>query len=80
MLACIIWGYWWLTAALAIIFLFMFPNYYEIIFWGVMYDALYGLSLPQFFGVAYVFSIASILLFLISILLRKLLSAYEPTI
>lgn len=80
MIGSIIWGYWWLTAALAIVFLFVFPSYYEILFWGVAYDALYGSALPQFWNFGYVWSAAAILLFLLSLYLRKLLLAYEPTI
>jgi hypothetical protein len=80
MVASLLWGYWWLTWSLAIVFLFVFPSYYEILFWGIAYDALYGLPIPQFNNFQYVFSCASIALFLISIYLRKLLLAYEPTI
>ena len=69
MLGCVIWGYWWLVWSLAIIFLFIFPSYYEMIIWGVMYDALYGVSL--------MFSLASIGLFIISLYLKKRLFAYE---
>jgi hypothetical protein len=62
MLAVIVWGYWWLTVALAIILLlFIFPNYYEILLWGVIYDALYGHASPRsIWGIAYIFSIGSI--------------------
>jgi hypothetical protein len=80
MLAVIVWGYWWLTVALAILLLFIFPNYYEILLWGVIYDALYGLPLHEYWGIAYIFSIGSIVLFLLSLFLRKMLSAYESTI
>ncbi len=80
MLALIVWGYWWLTWIWAIVFLFAFRDYYEIIFWGVMYDALYGLPLLQFWRFPYVFTLASVVLFFISLFLRKKLSAYEPTI
>lgn len=79
MIASIIWGYWWLTWSLAIIFLFIFPLYYEILFWGVMYDALYGLPLPQFYNLPYIFTISSIILFASAFFLRKILLAYEDT-
>ena len=79
MIASIIWGYWWVTWALAIAFLFAFPMYYEIIIWGVIYDALYGLPLPQFQNFRYVFTLASIILFTIAVFLRKSLIAYEDT-
>ena len=77
MFCCIMWGYWWLTWCAAIVLLFYFPIYYEIILWGVMYDALYGMALPEFWNVRYIFTIASIALFLISFFLRKRLTVYD---
>ncbi len=77
MFCCIMWGYWWLTWCAAIALLFYFPVYYEIILWGVMYDALYGMALPEFWNVRYIFSIASIALFLLSFFLRKRLTVYD---
>jgi hypothetical protein len=74
---CILWGYWWLTWSLIIVFLFYFNLYYEIILWGIMYDAIYGLKLPVFWDIQYVFTISSIILFLIAFYLRKRLIAYD---
>lgn len=73
----IIWGYWWLTWILAIIFLFYFPLYFEIIIWGIIYDSLYGISLPNFWNINYIFTIVSIVLFLFSLILKKRLILYE---
>ena len=77
MFCFIMWGYWWLTWCAAIILLFYFPIYYEIILWGVMYDALYGTALPEFWNIRYIFTIAGITLFLISFFLRKRLIVYD---
>lgn len=74
---CILWGYWWLTWSLIIVFLFYFRSYYEIILWGVTYDALYGLKLNIFWNIQYVFTISSIILLLIAFYLRKRLIAYD---
>lgn len=79
MIALIIWGYWWLTWACAILLLFVFPAYYEIILWGVIYDALYGLPIAQFADFRYMFSLASLILFVIAFYIRKLLLTYEDT-
>ncbi|MDP3962277.1 MAG: hypothetical protein Q8Q03_00190 [bacterium] len=68
MIACILWGYWWLMLSAAIIFLFIFNSYYEIIAWGIIYDSLYG--------VTHMFAIAAIILFMISFFLKKYLFAY----
>ena len=73
----IIWGYWYLTWALAIIFLFIFPMYFEIIAWGIIYDSLYGIKLPEFWNIDYIFTIVSIVLFLISFIIKKKLIIYE---
>ena len=74
---CIIFGYWWLIWALAILLLFYFPIYYEIIAWGIIYDALYGIALPEFWNIKYIFTLASIVLFLISLIIKKRLIIYE---
>lgn len=78
-IASIMWGYWWLTWTLAIVFLFFFPSYYELILWGVMYDALYGLPISQFYNFRYIFTIVTLILFVTSLFLRKSLIAYEDT-
>ncbi len=77
MFCCMMWGYWWLTWCLAIALLFYFPIYFEIILWGIIYDAIYGVPLPEFWNIQYIFTIASIVLFLISLILKKRLIAYE---
>lgn len=77
MFCCIMWGYWWLVWCTAILFLFYFPSYIEIIFMGIMYDALYGVSLPEFWNINYIFTISSIVLFFISFIIRKRLIVYE---
>ncbi len=76
-LCSILWGYWWLTWSLSIIFLFYFPIYFEIIAWGILYDALYAIPLPSFWNINYIFTLVSIVLFLISLILKKRLIIYE---
>ncbi len=61
---------------LAIIFLFTFTSYYEIIGAGIVYDVLYGLPLPQFYNFPYIFTVSSVLLFLIALFLKRKLLAY----
>lgn len=77
MTGSILWGYWWLTWTLAILFLFIFNFYYEIILWGMVYDALYGLSIPQFYNFPAIFSLSSLILFVIAFYIKKSLSTYE---
>ena len=77
MLISIFWGFWWFTWCLAICLLFYFPFYIEIIFIGLLYDSLYGISLPEFWNIDYIFTLASVVLFLISLIVKKRLTAYE---
>jgi hypothetical protein len=80
MFCFIMWGYWWLTWCFAIGLLFYFPKYYEIIVWGIIYDALYGMSLPEYWNIRYIFTISSIALFVIAFFLRKRLIVYDDKI
>ncbi len=77
MLFSLVFAYWWITWCLAIILLFYFPVYFEIIALGIAYDALYGLTLPEFWNIKYIFTLASIVLFLISLIIKKRLIIYE---
>lgn len=73
----IIFGYWWIGWILLIVLLFFIPLYLEIIFFGVLYDALYGISLLLFWNMDYIFSLLGIVLFSTSLFLKKRLSLYE---
>lgn len=76
LLTSLLWGFWWLTWVLAIVSLFIFTSYYEIIILGIAYDALYGLPIPQFYNFPYIFTLSSIILFLFAQFLRGKLIAY----
>ncbi len=73
----ILWGFWYLPLIISIILVFIIPKYYEIILWGIMYDALYGIPLDMFWHIPYIFSIASILFLIASLFFRKHLIVYE---
>lgn len=73
----IIWMYWWITWPIIIISLFIFPKYFEMLAWGIIYDALYGIHLPAFFNIDYIFTIVSIVLLLLSLIIRRRLIIYE---
>ena len=77
MLILILFSYWWLVCILAILLLFYFNNYYEIILWGIIYDSLYGISIPAFWNIDIIFTIMCILLFSISLFLKRYLIIYE---
>jgi hypothetical protein len=80
MFCLIMWGYWWMTWCLAIVLLFYFSSYYEIILWGIIYDALYGMALPEFWNIRYIFTISSIVLFIMAYFLRKKLIIYNDKV
>ncbi len=80
MFCCVMWGYWWLTWCLAIGLLFYYPNYFEIIFLGIFYDALYGVAIPEFWNIEYIFTISSIILFILAFFLKKRLIIYDDQI
>lgn len=73
----IIWLPWWVTWLIAILLLFIFPLYFEIILWGVIYDALYGIKLSVFWNMDYIFTLVCIVLFLLSFIIRKRFIIYE---
>lgn len=72
----LVFGQWWLTWTLAIVFLFIFSSYYEIIITGILYDALYGAALPQFYNFSYVFTVSAFVLFLLAVYLRQKMILY----
>lgn len=75
--SCILFGYWWLTLCLSILLLFYFKTYYEILLFGIIYDSIYGLSLPEFWNIRYIFTLTSVVLFIISLMIKKRLIIYE---
>ena len=54
---------WYFTVLLALIGLFLFEDFYEIIFVGLLFDSLYGTSLY--------YTLIATVLFIISIFIRK---------
>jgi hypothetical protein len=83
MIALIVWGSWWIVVIAAVIFIFVYDAYYEIIIWGICYDALYGLphdlSLKLFhlFNMSYFATLIAIVLFFLGIFFKKRLTFYS---
>ncbi len=71
------WGYWWLAWIFFIVLLFIFPVYFEILIWGVVYDSLYGAALPELYHIRLMFTVLSFVLFFFSLFLKKRLIAYD---
>ena len=78
MIVLLAWGYWWLTLIAAVIFLFVYDSYYEIVLVGICFDALY--ASPQQGALDYhthLATIAAIVLLFASIFLKKRLAFYS---
>lgn len=73
----LLFGYWWLPWLLAIVLLFYFPIYYEIIALGIIYDSIFGFVSPEMYNIKYISTIVSVVLLFISILIKKVLIVYE---
>lgn len=60
---------WWITATILTVCCFAIARFYEAIFFGLLIDAMYGTQFGLY-GLAYVFSIFSIIVFLSAALIR----------
>lgn len=67
---------WWITAIIAISFLFKFTAY-EIILWGVFADMLYSASAPSFYNIEFLFTISAIVIFVLAYFIKKRLMFYD---
>jgi hypothetical protein len=55
---------WWLSLSVALVGVFFFSRFYEIIIAGVVVDILYGVPQASFFGFQYISSIVTVLFFI----------------
>ncbi len=65
----------WLFCPAALIFLFVFENFYEIIILGIILDALYGIP-TRYFAVPALYTLSAGALFIARNLLKKHLKFY----
>jgi hypothetical protein len=61
---------WWVTAIVTVAACFFVNKFFEAIFYGILLDAFYGTELG-IHGFAYVFSAASVSVFLIATVIRR---------
>jgi hypothetical protein len=71
---------WWITSCIAILCLWIFPNYYEAIIAGVFLDILYGSVRLSFIHGSHTFTIIAIILLALSIFLRDRVSWYTTAL
>lgn len=78
MIGLVAWGYWWLILIAACIFLFVYRSYYEIILWGIIFDAVYAAPPEKLFDYrAHIATLLAIALFFLTIFLKKRLAFYS---
>ena len=67
----IVFSYWWAAAAVALLGLFIFKNYYEIIIVGILLDVLYGIGTVEPHYSQFKFTIASVISYAASIPIKR---------
>ncbi len=74
LVVCIFVAPFWLTAFLAILSALFFARYYEIIFFGLLLDALY---LPEFSGVSIApMTFSAIAVYIVTVFIKPRLRAF----
>ncbi len=68
---------WWWSIFFAFIMTFLFADYFEIIFYGLCIDMISASSVHYLGGFQFFFSLATLLLFLLSSSLRKKFFLYS---
>jgi hypothetical protein len=67
---------WWITLLLGVIFISIFPNFYEIFIMGILMDLLYSYPKELFFNFNQIFSLGVILIFVFIEKIKKYLRFY----
>lgn len=61
----------WLLFIIGIIFIFVFNNFYEFIIFGILTDILYGGSSGVYLNIHFVYSIISIISYVILVYIKE---------
>ncbi len=68
---------WWSTAFFVLLGIFLFKNFYEAIFAGLLLDLLYGTGVKEFYGIWFVFAVSFSVFFILGERLKKNIRIYE---
>ncbi len=68
---------WWITLAAGLIMLFIFDDFYEILFLGLGIDSLYNATIPIYYSFQFVSTIIAIVLFVGVTMLKNMLRLYS---
>src|SRR3989344_4581768 len=71
---------WWIVMSVAVLFLFYFKNYFEILIFGFLLDLLYGAPVSAYYGMGYVISVIAALAFALVAVVKNRLVFFEFTI
>jgi len=77
LLLSILFSTWWFTFFLVVVGVFLFKNFYEAIFAGLLIDLLYGVVAEEFYGIWFVFTASFLILFLLVERFKKNIRVYE---
>ncbi|MEK7556075.1 MAG: hypothetical protein AAB523_02175 [Patescibacteria group bacterium] len=75
-LLSVLYAPWWVTAFIGILFVFYFSNYYELIAAGVLVDVLYGNNSTPLFHIPFIFSIDSVVFYVLVQFLKTKMRMY----
>ena len=68
---------WWFSALLAVAALLYFETFFEIIFLGLMVDALYRITAPGFWHVELTATVFATVFFIVSLYAKKRLAFFS---
>lgn len=68
---------WWIVMSVAVLFLFYFKNYFEILIFGFLLDLLYGAPVSAYYGMGYVISVIAALAFALVAVVKNRLVFYD---
>ena len=68
---------WWITIVIALIAVFVYNVFYELILWGVVGDLLYGAGVASFYALTSFLSTGALVLFLTAQYLKEKIRFYN---
>ncbi len=68
---------WWVGMFLAVVGILFFSNFFEIFLVGYLLDLLYGTNVKEFYGIWFVFTLLSVVVYVIIEHIKKNIRFYE---
>lgn len=67
---------WWISLFVAVLLL-VFHRAYEVLFWALFFDSLYGAPLESLWGIEYLATFALLIIFFVLEMVKKKMIFYE---